>query len=354
MKFSDLKKIVIRLYNFYIKEHFGKLMLALFLSFGVAGGTAAIAWLLDPAVKKIFMEQDKTMILLIPLAIVISFTVKGLSLYFSRLTLIKVSQEITRKLAVEMTSGVLKYDTYTIESKHSGKYISHYLYDIGLVNSLVSTGVLNLMKDSLTLIVLVSLMFYQNWKLACFAIIMMPLAALVAKSLGKRIGKVTSQSAEISGTLSTYVSEIIKASRMIKIYQQEKFEFDKSEKILDMLKNKQIKMGFVMVRAQPIMEILTGIIIAGFIYYTGIMVASGEIEINNFFSFLTAMMLAYQPIRSLATMNMAFYQGAAAAERVFGIIDTKSSIKQIDNLPDLKILFLLQSQTVIALYIHLS
>ncbi len=337
MTLSTLKKILLRLYNNYVKQYLHKLILALFLSVSLAGGTAAIAWLLDPAVKKIFIEQDKTMAFLIPFAIVMAFAVKGLSLYFARTITIKVGHEICKKLQLEMTSNILSSDAHTIESKHSGKYISHYLYDIGLIYNLVSTGVLNLMKDSLTLIVLVSLMFYQNWKLACFALIMMPLAALVAKSLGKRIGKVTSQSAEVSGTLSTYVSEMIKASRMIKIYQQEKFEFDKSDKILSLLRNKQIKMGFVMVRAQPIMEILTGIIIAGFIYYTGIMVSRGEIEINNFFSFLTAMMLAYQPIRSLATMNMAFYQGAAAAERVFGVIDTKSTIKQIDNLPNLKI-----------------
>ena len=337
MKFSNLKKILLRLFNFYIKEHFGKIMIALFLSFGVAGGTASIAWLLDPAVKKIFIEQDRTMLLLIPAAIVLAFTIKGASLYFSRITLIKVSQEVCKKLGVEMTSGVLKSDTHTIESKHSGKYISHFLYDVGLIANLVGTGVLNLMKDSLTLIVLVSLMFYQNWRLACFALIMMPLAAIVAKSMGKRLGKVTTQSAEVSGKLSSFLSEMIKGSRMIKIYQQEKFEFNRSNAILKLFMEKQIKIASVIIRATPIMEILTGIIIAGFIYYTGIMASRGEIEINSFFSFLTAMMLAYQPIRSLATIHMLFYQGGAAAERVFAVIDTKIDIKEMENSPKLKI-----------------
>ncbi len=337
MKLPILKKILLRLYTFYIKDHLGKILIALLLSFGVAGGTAAIAWLLDPAVKKIFIEQDKTMILLIPAAIVISFTIKGASLYFSRLALIQVSQEICRKLSVEMTSGVLNSDTHTLEAKHSGKYISHFLYDVGMIANLVGTGVLNLMKDTLTLIVLVSLMFYQNWKLACFAIIMMPLAAIVAKSMGKRLGKVTTESAEISGRLSTFLSEMIKGSRMIKIYQQEKFEYDRSNKILTLFMQKQIKIASVIIRATPIMEVLTGLIIAGFIYYTGVMASRGEIEISSFFSFLTAMMLSYQPIRSLATINMLFYQGAAAAERVFGVIDTKIKIKEIDNLPNLKI-----------------
>jgi len=337
MKFPHLKKILLRLYNNYIKFHLGKILLALILSFGVAGGTASIAWLLDPAVKKIFIEQDKTMLLLIPAAIVFSFFIKGLSLYFSRTALINVSQQITKKLAVEMSSNILKSDVHTLESKHSGKYISHFLYDVGLVANLVGTGVLNLMKDSLTLIVLVCLMFYQNWKLACFALIMMPLAAIVSKSLGKRLGKVTTESAEVSGRLSSFLSEMIKGSRMIKIYQQEKFEFERAESILELMMKKHIKIGYVMIRATPIMEILTGIIIAGFIYYTGLMVSTGEIEINNFFSFLTAMMLSYQPIRSLATINMLFYQGAAAAERVFGVIDKEVNIKEEVEKPDLKI-----------------
>jgi len=337
MKFSELKLIIARLYTFYVKEHFSKLLLALILSFGVAGGTAGIAWLLDPAVKKIFIEKNNTMLLLIPLAIVISFSVKGLSLYFSRMLLITVSQQIVRKLGVEMASVVLNSDTHSIETKHSGKYISHFLYDVNLIGSMVGTGVLNLMKDSLTLIVLISLMFYQNWNLAFFALIMMPLAAIISKTLGKRIGKVTSESAEVSGDLSKTLSEIIKASKMIKIYQKEDFEFKKAGQILKKNMEKQIKIGAVLIRATPIMEVLTGFIIGGFIYYTGFMVSSGEIEINNFFSFLTAMMLSYQPIRSLASINMLFYQGGAAAKRVFGVIDTKISIKELEGQPDLKI-----------------
>ena len=337
MNITTLKKILLRLYKFYVKKHLYKLLIALFLSFGVAGGTAGIAWLLDPAVKEIFVEQNKTMAILIPFAIVLAFATKGLSLYFARTTVIKVGNKICREMSVQMTSSILKSDTNTVESKHSGKYVSHFLYDVGLVNSLVSVGVLNLMKDSLTLIVLVSLMFYQNWKLASFAIIMMPLAVLVAKSLGKRMGKVTGECGQISGKLSSFLSEMIKGSRMTKIYQQENFEFNRSKTILTQLMEKQIKIGFVLVRAQPIMELLTGIIIASFIYFTGKMIATGEIQINQFFSFLTAMMLAYQPIRSLATINILFYQGATAAERVFGVIDTQVSIKEIESLASLKI-----------------
>jgi subfamily B ATP-binding cassette protein MsbA len=337
MNFSTLKKILLRLYNSYVKKHFYKLVIALMLSFAVAAGTAGIAWLLDPAVKKIFIEQDNSMMLIIPMAIVIAFSVKGLSLFFARTILIKISNEVVKSLQVQLSSCILKSDVNTIESKHSGKYIAHFFYDVLQVSQLVSSGVLNLMKDSLTLIVLVALMFYQNWKLALFALIMMPMAAYVAKSLGKRIGKAVSESAKIEGTLTSYLSEMIKGSRMIKIYQQEDLEFKRSEEKIHSRMKIQNKIGFIMIRATPIMEILTGFMIAGFIYYSGVMITNGEMEINNFFSFLTAMMLSYQPIRSLATINMLFYQGAAGAERVFKVIDAKPSIRENSTNPKLNI-----------------
>ena len=337
MNFSKLKKTLLRLFNSYVKKHFYKLIIALFLSLVVAGSTGAIAWLLDPAVKKIFIDQDTTMMLLIPIAIALSFTIKGASLYTARIILIKISNNVVKTMQTQLASCILKSDINTIESKHSGKYLAHFFYDVGLVSQLVGSGVLNLMKDSLTLIVLVGLMFYQNWNLALFALIMMPLAVIVAKSLGKRINKAVTESAKIEGGLTSYLSEVIKGTRMIKIYQQENFEFDRSTKKIDERTNIQIKIGSILIRATPIMEILTGIMIGGFVYYSGFMIANGQMQINNFFSFLTAMMLAYQPIRSLATINMLFNSGAVGADRVFNVLDAEPSIREISSASNLNI-----------------
>ena len=337
MNFSKLKKTLLRLFNSYVKKHFYKLIIALFLSLVVAGSTGAIAWLLDPAVKKIFIDQDTTMMLLIPIAIALSFTIKGASLYTARTILIKISNNVVKTMQTQLASCILKSDINTIESKHSGKYLAHFFYDVGQVSQLVGAGVLNLMKDSLTLIVLIGLMFYQNWNLALFALIMMPLAVIVAKSLGKRINKAVSESAKIEGSLTSYLSEVIKGTRMIKIYQQENFEFDRSTKKIDERTNIQIKIGNILIRATPIMEILTGIMIGGFVYYSGFMIANGQMQINNFFSFLTAMMLAYQPIRSLATINMLFNQGAVGADRVFNVLDAEPSIREISSASNLNI-----------------
>ena len=265
----------------------------------------------------------------------LAFTSKGLSLYFARINIIRVGQEVAGALQKKIAHNILTSDIQTLDNRHSGKYISNIMFDAFQVQNLVSTGVLNLMKDTFSVIALVSLMFYQNWKLAFFAILMMPLAGGLAKSLGKRIGKATSKAGISSGNLTSFLTEIFKGSKMIRIYQKEKEENEKASKVIDDLVEKNIKIGSVLIRATPIMETLTGFMIAGFIIFSGKLIASGELGVNNFFSFLAAMMLAYQPIRSLATINMAAYQGAAAFKRISEIIDKEIKIKESTNLPQL-------------------
>tara|TARA_B100001121_G_scaffold310618_1_gene343208 strand:+ start:912 stop:2654 length:1743 start_codon:yes stop_codon:yes gene_type:complete len=337
MKFEELKLILLRLYKEYVKKHLSKILIALFLSILVAGSTSGIAWLLDPAVKKIFIEQDRTLAWLIPILIIVAFTTKGLSLYFARMNIIRVGQEVAGEIQKKVAKNILTSDIQTLDNRHSGKYISNIMFDAHQIQNLVSTGVLNIMKDSFSVVALVSLMFYQNWKLALFAILMMPLAAGFAKSLGKRIGKAVGQAGEISGQLTSFLSEIFKGSKMIRIYQKEDEESKNADKIIYDLVEKNIKINSVLVRATPIMETLTGLMIAGFIFFSGKLIAAGELEVNNFFSFLAAMMLAYQPIRSLATINMAAYQGATAFKRISSIIDKEIKIKNEDNLPSLVI-----------------
>jgi len=337
MKLNELIAILKRLYKEYVKQHLKTILLSLALSIVVAASTAATAWLLDPAVKKIFIDKDKTLAWLIPIGIIFAFSSKGISLYFARINIIKVGGKIGGELQKKITSIILLADIQTLDNRHSGKYISNIQFDCGSVQTLVSTGVLNIMKDTFSLILLISLMFYQNWKLACFALIMMPLAIFFAKNLGKRIGKVQTQAGEMAGDFTTFLTEIFKASKMIRIYQKEEKEKDNAAKFIDALVKKNIKISSVMIRATPVMETLTGFMIAGFIFYSGRLIGTGELEINNFFSFLAAMMLAYQPIRSLATINLIAYQGAAAAKRVFVVIDGPIQTKNDENLPDLKI-----------------
>ena len=326
-----------RLYQDYTKKHLNKIILSAFFSIGVAGSTSAIAWLLDPAIKKIFIDKDQSLIFLIPTLIILAFGVKGISLYVAKILMINVAEEVKKKLQFDMLKSIINFDTNYIDKKHSGKYISNITYDVSYITNLLSTAVLNLFKDSFTLIGLLTVMFIQNWKLSLVSIIMIPIASFAARSLGKRMGKVSTQAQEKSGFLTTYLIELFKNHKVIKIFQKEDFETTRANYHLDQLKNKTKKIASVLVRMSPIMEILTGIMIAVLIFYSGKLIMNNEIGVNNFFSFLAAMMLAYQPVRSLSTLNVVINQGFSAAIRIIPIIDVENKIKNIENAKEIKI-----------------
>ena len=326
-----------RLYKDYTKKYLDKIILSALLSVLVAGSTSSIAWLLDPAIKKLFIEKDQSLIIIIPLFIIIAFTTKGLSLYFAKATMISVGEEIKKKLQFDMVNTLIKTDTQIIDKKHSGKFISNLTYDVTHITNLLSNAILTLFKDSLTLIGLLTVMFLQNWKLALISIVMIPLASISAKTLGKRIGKVTTEAQEKSGYLTTYLVELFKNHKLIKIFQKENSEVNRADEYLAQLKDKNKKIQTVFVRLSPIMETLTGFMIAVLIFYSGKLMSKGELDINNFFSFLAAMMLAYQPVRSLSTLNMVINQGLSAASRILPIIDQKNKIKNSESAKPLKI-----------------
>ena len=331
------KQILGRLYNNYTKKFLSKIIIAAFFSVLVAGSTSSIAWLLDPAIEKIFLEKDQTLIFIIPILIIIAFTTKGISLYLAKATMIGVGEEVKKMLQQDMLKSFIQADTQFIENKHTGKYISNLTFDVSMITNLLTTALLNFFKDGLTLIGLLFVMFYQNWKLSLVAIIMIPLASVMARSLGKRIRKVTTEATEKSGLLTTYLIEIFKNHKLIKIFQTEEYENNRAKKYIDELKEKSKKIGIVFIRATPIMETLTGIMIAILIFYTGKLILKNEIDINSFFSFLAAMMLAYQPVRTLATLNIGINQGIAAAKRILPIVDNENEIKDKNNVEDLQL-----------------
>lgn len=330
-------EVLKRLYSDYTKKFRYKILLSLFFTLIVATSTSSIAWLLDPAVKKLFIEKNQTLLFIIPGMIVLAFSMKGLSLYLARTKMIAVAEDIKAIIQMDMSKSLINADTDYIDDKHTGKFLSNLTYDAALITSLVSTVILNLFKDSLTLIGLLFVMFYQNWKLALVAIMMIPLASFASKSLGKRIGKVTTEAQIDSGLLTTHLIEVFKNHKLIKIFQQEKKETHRVENFINNLKERSKKIATIFVRATPIMESLTGIMIATLIYVSGKLILNDELEVNNFFSFLAAMMLAYQPVRSLATLHMGISQGLSAARRILPIVDIKNKIKENENSKPLKV-----------------
>ncbi|WP_435116132.1 ABC transporter ATP-binding protein [Candidatus Pelagibacter bacterium nBUS_49] len=330
-------KIFKRLYLEYTNRYIGKILLAALFSIIVAGSTSATAWLLDPAIEKIFINKDQTLIILIPLAIIIAFSSKGISLYFAKLIMINVSEEVKKILKTDMLKSLIKSDTEIIESKHSGKYISNLNFDVDQITRMLSEAYLSIFKDGLTLIGLLCVMFVQNWKLSLIALIMVPLASITAKILGKRMSKISTQAQEKSGDLNRYLIDLFKNHKVIKIFQRENFEENRSEKFVTNLKEKSAKIAAVYIRSTPVMEMLTGIMIAALIFYSGKLIISGELAINNFFSFLAAMMLAYQPVKTLTKVNIIISQGFSAAERILPIIDIKNEISLNENKDNLDI-----------------
>ena len=331
------KEILIRLYNDYTKKYLKQIFLAIFFSLLVAGSTSSIAWLLDPAIDKIFIQKDQSLLILIPFLIILAFTTKGMSLYFAKVMMINVAEEIKKKLQIDMLGTLINADTQSIDEKHSGKFISNLTYDVIHITNLLSNGILNLFKDSLTLIGLLIVMFLQNWKLSLIAIILIPIASTAARSLGKRMGKVTTEAQEKSGFLTRYLVELFKNHKLTKIFQKEKYETNRANEHLNQLKEKSKKIGIVIVRISPIMEVLTGFMIAILIFYSGKLIASNELSVNNFFSFLAAMMLAYQPVRSLSTLNIVINQGISAAKRILPVVDTKNFIRNAENAKEISV-----------------
>ena len=319
-------EILKRLYRDYTKKHLNKIILAMIFSILVAGSTSAIAWLLDPAIDKIFINKDESLILIIPILIILAFSSKGISLYVAKVLMIKTAEEVKKNIQVDMLSSFIKADTEIIEEKHTGKYISNLNFDVSQITGMLTSAFLSLFKDGLTLIGLLFVMFFQNWKLSIIAIIMIPVASIIAKQLGKRISKVVTQAQEKSGDLNKYLVDLFKNHKIIKIFQREKYENERSEKFVNDLKEKSMKIATVFIRSSPIMEIVTGIIIAILVFYSGKLIMNGQLGINNFFSFLAAMMLAYQPVKSLATVNVSIGQGLSAGKRILPIIDQQNKI----------------------------
>ena len=309
-------EILIRLYKDYTSKFLKRILIAGLFSIIVAGSTSMIAYLLDPAIKKIFVDKDQTLIYLIPIAIILAFTMKGFSLYFAKVNMIHVAENVKKNIQSDMMVSLINADTKVIDSKHTGKIISNLTNDTSVIVNLVSVVLLNLFKDTLTLFGLLFVMFYQNWKLSLIAIIMIPFASYTAQKLGKRIGKVATVGMENAGFLSTHLMEIFKNHKLMKIFQKEDYENARINEKLEKVKETGKKMATIFVKVSPIMETLTGIMIALLIFYSGKLIIDDEIDINNFFSFLAAMMLAYQPVRSLATLNMGVQAGLSAARRI--------------------------------------
>ena len=330
--------LVKRIFKTQVKRYIPELSLTFLFIILTSLTTAATAWLLDPAIKEIFENKNMKMLYIIPIAIIITFIIKAFAIYGTRIVTIKVGIKIIKNIQTLMAKKFLLSDISHITKKHSGRYLSNFTNDTGVLFGVLTGAVVTLFKESFTLIALLGLMFYHDWQLSLLAIIMIPIAAISSKNLGKKMGKKVSISLEASDKFMKFLSEIIKGSWLIKIYQKEEEELKRISMIIDerfkaIRKVEQTRLG-----AGPIMEVISAIAIAVVVFFAGYRSMQGAITLGEFVSFLASLMLAYQPVRALAGINIGIQEGISAAKRIYELIDQKNEIYHDENAPSLKLI----------------
>jgi len=330
-------QILKRLFRDSIKPYSLRLFSSLIFMVIIALCTGATAWLLDPAIDKIFLDKDESMLLLIPIAIILTLLIKSIATFIQIVLLNGVAQNVIADTQIKLFKKIINADLAWLHKVHSAKIISNFLYDVTLLQDSVSSSLANGVKDVLTLICLLGVMYYQDWQLATISIIAFPLVGILTRRLGKRIKKASTESQEETGTLASILSENLDGTRIVKAYQQEDEEIEKLSKSVFRRMTKILKGANARGAASPFAEFLAGFGIAGALYYAGLRGLQGELALNEFVSFLGAMMLAFQPLRRIAQINATLQEGFAAAIRVFGLLDQKSLINEAQNAPNLSI-----------------
>ena len=330
-------ELIKRIFKTQVKKYLSQILIIFLFIIISAISTSAVAWLLDPAIKKIFIEKDTTLLIIIPALIVLAFLIKSISIYIIRIKTIKISFNITKNIQILMADKILKSDTSFLISKHSGKFISNFTNDTQTLLNVINGIAISAVKEFFTLIALIALMFYQNWKLSLLAIIMIPVAAFFSKKFGKRMGKFVNQSLQASEIFTKFLSEILKATSVIKIFQKEDAELKNFKSVIEDRIEKMTKVERTRLGAAPIMETITGIAIAIVVLVGGYLSIRNEIEVGSFFSFLTALMLAYQPVKALSGVNIGVNEGLIAAKRIYELLDNKDLISHDPEKKDLVI-----------------
>ncbi len=325
-----------RIYKTQIKKYLPDLGIIIIFMLLNGAATAAVAWLLDPAIKKIFIEKDKQMLFLIPIFIVCAFLVKSVSLYFTRIQSINISFKIKESIQKILAEKILKSDLSYINDNHSGKFISNFTEDTSRLQNITQTIALNSIKEIISLFFLIGLMISKDIYLSILALTLIPIAGFASKKLGTKMGKAARGALEANEEFTKYLSEILKSVTLIKIFQREKNEMSKLSSIIQNWIKKSSKVERTRLGTAPLMESITGIAVALVVFAGGYRSINGDLEVGAFFSFLTALMLAYQPVRALAGINVGINEGFTAAKRIYQILDEQVLIKDREGAKDLK------------------
>ena len=337
-KISINKKVVKRLINNYILNYKLNILFALLMMFISAGATGLHAWLVRPALDEVLIKGNKEMLLLIPLAIILTTLCKGVATYLHSFQMSKVAHNIISTLQSQMFEKLMYLNIKFYSESKSGNLISRLINDTYFLRMAIVKTVTGVIKDVLVIIFLLGNMFYQSWELTIFAFFAFPLALWPIKKIGKSIRKITYTIQSEIAKFSNVLGESIRGIRQVKAYNQENFEKNKAINTINQIKNYFIKSAFISNRLSPIMEFIGSLAIAVSIYIGGTFVLNESMTTGQFMSFLVSLLLAYQPVKALGNLNISIQEGLAGAERIFQLMDDgEKSLERRNNIEAIKI-----------------
>ncbi len=333
MKHNTTEKLLKRLVQNYVAKHKLKLIIALLCMIVVSASTAIHAWMMQPVLDDIFLNKNSSMLILLPLLILAISVTKGMASYFQSVYMNFIGFRIVADIQSEMFSSLVKCDLSYFNELNSGTLVSRFLADVGSLTRGVHTVITNIIKDLLTILFLVGVMFYHDWKLAIIAFIVFPISILPIVKIGKIIRKISTQTQVGFGELTSKLSQTFSGIKTVKSFNMQSFEKERVDNSIENIFKLTFRSNKISSIARPLMETLGGLAIAFVVWVGGSQVIEGATTPGTFFSFITALLMAYQPVKSLANLNATLQTAMASAERVFSIIDTKPKIIEKDLIP---------------------
>ncbi len=319
--------LVRRLVREGLRPHVGRLVLALFCMALVAGATALSAWLMDPVVNKIFVDKDMDLLWPVGGAVLLTFAIKGLASFGESAFMSYIGLRIIGDMQIRLFAHLMTMDIAFFHNTSTGKLVSRFTNDVTMMRAAVSNALTGFGKDLLSVVFLVAVMFYQDWLLAAVSFFVFPIAILPIAKIGRRMRRVTANTQEQMGQFTTLLEQSFQGMRVVKAYGMEAYEKAKNSSIVETVFGLTYKASRTRAASSPIMETLGGVAVTVVIVYGGARVIEGETTAGAFFSFITALLMAYQPMKALANLNSNLQEGLAAAQRVFDLLEVKPSIQ---------------------------
>ena len=320
-----------RLWRDYLSHNLGKIAAATLCMILAAAATGAQAWMVKPALDELLVEGNEELLWILPAAFVGIVTVKGLATYGQTLLMQGLALEIIRKIQIQMFDRVVGADLAYIDKNPTGTLISRFISDVFVMRDALSNSFTGLIRDGLTTVMLIGVMFYANWRMSLITFIVFPVAAIFVTRLGRRMRRVVRTTQAEYGQLTSFLDDVLKGIRQVKAYGMERYETERAAGMFLTLKGLYFKAAKTRARAVPTLEALGGLVFAAILAYGGYQATRGQITVGAFMAFFAAMLMAYQPMRRIANLNISLQQGLAAAERVFHIVDYR---RAIDEAPD--------------------